>query len=316
MNIKIPKKDWALRSLMLLPLSLLAFLVLAGFSSCADDLSDTSVFDGDSITQNNFDKWLYKNYVLPYNIRVVYKLPDMETDFQYAALSPAEINQSIQLAHVLKHAWIGAYEEVAGVDFVRRYAPKQLLFVGSLAINSDGTATQGTAEGGIKVVIYGVNIVDMTADNNADMLNRYYFHPMHHEFTHILNQLKDYPTEFDRISEGDYLHGDWASFSSNVRKAGFISRYAMNEPREDFAETVSWYLTYSTTDWKYLVDQNLGLGVDDDYKKGAEKIYKKLAIAKKYFKESWGIDLDQLHGVVQRRLQEVENHQIDITGLE
>lgn len=316
MNIKIPKKDRALRSLMLLPLSLLAFLVLAGFSSCADDLSDTSVFDGDSITHNDFDKWLYKNYVLPYNIRVLYKLPDMETNFQYEALSPAEINQSIQLAHVLKHAWIGAYEEVAGVDFIRRYAPKQLLFVGSLAFNSNGTATQGTAEGGMKVVLYGVNIVDMKADNNADMLNQYYFHPMHHEFAHILNQLKDYPTEFDRISEGDYEHGDWASFPGSVIKTGFISRYAMNEPREDFAETVSWYLTYSTEYWKYYVDEHRRLGEDEDYAEGIAKIYKKLAIAKKYYKESWGIDLDQLHDVVQRRIKEVENHQIDITGLE
>lgn len=316
MNIKIPKKDRALRSLILLPLSLLAFLVLAGFSSCADDLSDTSVFDGDSITQNDFDKWLYKNYVLPYNIRVLYKLPDMETDFKFSDLSPAETNQSIQLAHVLKHAWIGAYEEVAGIDFVRRYAPKQLLFVGSLGLNSNGVQTQGSAEGGMKVVIYGVNIVDMTADNNADMLNQYYFHPMHHEFTHILNQLKDYPTEFDRISEGDYLHGDWASFTGSIIATGFISKYAMNEPREDFAEIVSRYLTYSSDYWKYYVDEHRGTGDDEDYAEGIEKIHKKLAIAKKYFKESWGIDLDQLHDVVQRRLQEVGNHQIDITGLE
>lgn len=326
MNIKIPKKDRALRSLILLPLSLLAFLVLAGFSSCADDLSDTSVFDGDSITQNDFDKWLYKNYVLPYNIRVLYKLPDMETDFQYEALSPAETNQSIQLAHIIKHAWLGAYDEVAGIDFTRRYVPKQILFIGSLGYNRSGSYTLGTAEGGIKVVLYGVNVVDMTASDNAELLNQYYFHTMHHEFVHILNQMKDYPKEFEKITESGYRHGDWVNYDSrydgNFRAKGFITQYAMSEPREDFAETVSEYLCLTPKQWEVQIVNNGYSSHSDlhefssEYDAGVALINQKLEMAKKYYKNSWGIDLERLRDVVQRRLAEVGSHNIDLTSLE
>lgn len=317
------KTLWGL--FILLPLCLFTFLLVP--AGCADDLDDTSVFDGDSITQGDFDKWLYKNYVLPYNIRVIYKLADMETDFQYAALSPAETNQSIQLTHIIKHAWLGAYDEVAGIDFTRQYVPKQILLVGSLGFNSSGSYTLGTAEGGMKIVLYGVNIVDMLASNNGDMLNEYYFHTMHHEFAHILNQNKDYPTEFERISEGNYLYGDWvnynASYDGNFKALGFVTQYAMSEPREDFAETASTYLCLSDAQWTTQIENNNHASHSDisktlleQYDAGLVIIHKKLDMVKKYYKESWGIDLERLHDVVQRRLQEISDKNVDLTSLD
>lgn len=316
--MKKPKKDKAKRAwLLLLPLYLFTLLP---FTACSDDdLSDTSVFDGDSITQNAFDKWLYKNYVLPYNIRVLYKLPDLETDFSYEALAPAELNQAIQFSHIVKHAWLGAYDEIAGIDFTRQYAPKQIMLVGSYAVRSNGVAaTLGTAEGGMKIVLYGINVIDMMADNNANALNETYLHTMHHEFVHILNQMKDYPTDFQRISEADYISGEWQNFTGSALASGFVSKYAMSEAREDFAETAATYLSYSTSQWEWYIDEAQGFrsGNPERYDPGIAKVYQKLAIVKKYFMDSYGIDLETLHDVVQRRLQEVGSHLVDLNSLD
>ena len=61
--------------------------------------------------------------------------------------------------------------------------------IGSAAYNSgDGTMVLGTAEGGLVITLYMVNrLTDATLRDYAT-LNEYYFHTMHHEFTHILNQ--------------------------------------------------------------------------------------------------------------------------------
>ena len=161
------------------------------FNSCNDERLDSeSIFqDDDASKDNDFDKWIYTNYTIPYNIRLMYQMEDIESDYKYT-LAPAQYEQSIRLAHIIKYVWIDAYAEVAGSTFIRQYVPKVLHFIGSSGYNSSGTEILGTAEGGIKVTLYKVN--DFTLD--ANVLNEYYFKTMHHEFSHILHQTKDFDT--------------------------------------------------------------------------------------------------------------------------
>ena len=48
---------------------------------------------------------------------------------------------------------------------------------------------------------------------------------------------------------------------------------------------------------------------------GQNKILQKLAMVKDYLKGSWGIDLDKLHQIVQRRQQEVAEGKLDLQSL-
>ena len=76
-------------------------------------------------------------------------------------------------------------------------------------------------------------------------------------------------------------------------KEGYISNYARSEPREDFAELLSFYVTDSPQKWNDRL-QRAGT-------KGASLINQKIALIKSYMKNSWNIDIDDLRDVVLRR---------------
>lgn len=102
----------------ILGLSLLS-MVAAGLTSCSDDdLSDQSVIVDSKTKQNDFDKWLYTNFVAPYNIEIQYRYEDNESDMQYYDV-PADYAQSVELAHIIKYTCVDAYTVAGGIDFTR-----------------------------------------------------------------------------------------------------------------------------------------------------------------------------------------------------
>ena len=278
---------------------------LLSLSSCGeDDLNPKSIFeDQPASEQNDFDRWILANYTMPYNISLKYHMEDIESDHDYT-LAPADFDKSVSLAHIVKYAWLEAYDEVAGIDFTRQYVPKVLHLIGSAAYEDNGTMVLGTAEGGLKVTLYLVNSLQIS----KAFLNQYYFKTMHHEFAHILHQTKNYDTDYDRISEGLYVSGDWyQQRDADALKKGFISPYAMSEPREDIAEVTSIYITNTAEYWE---NQMKSAGTS-----GAAIITQKLNIVKAYMKTAWNIDMDELRDVVQRRMDDVVDGAIDLNSL-
>lgn len=278
-------------------------VLLAGLSSCTqDDLDKNSIFKDDvSLTvSNKFDKWIDTAYVANYNINLIYKFSNIEADHSYN-LSPADLVKAEKLAMCVKYCWLEAYDEVAGVDFTRRYAPKVLQMIGSSAYNNNNTEVLGTAEGGIKVTLYKTNYFTL----DRDVLNEYFFKTMHHEFAHILHQTKDYDPNYQRISQGKYVSGDWYTYSDTYALInGFITPYAMSEAREDIAEMTAMYVTLTPAEWAAKI-KTAG-------STGAPIINRKLEIVKKYMKDSWNIDMDQLRDVVQARMNDVLSEKIDL----
>ena len=169
--------------------------VIAGgiLTSCSEDsLSDTSIFDTESPERNELDNWLLTEYVNPYNIDFKYRFEDKESDHQYNLL-PADYDKSIALAKLVKFLWLESYEELMNDEgmFIKTYCPKIITLIGSKAYNPDShSVVLGTAEGGLKVVLYNVNELD-TDNPDVEVLNEWYFKTMHHEFAHILHQTKD-----------------------------------------------------------------------------------------------------------------------------
>ena len=276
------------------------------FSSCQEDeLNSQSIFDTSDVVaqQNDFDIWLQKNFTAPYNIRVMYRLEDMESDLEHTA-APADFEKSQSLAKIVKYAWLEAYDEVAGIDFTRAYVPKILHFIGSALYEDNGTMILGTAEGGLKVTLNVVN--DLTL--NRTFLNTYYFRTMHHEFMHILNQTKNYDTEYDQISEGLYVSGDWyLSSDTEARQLGFIRNYSMSSPSEDIADMLSMYVCHTPTEWQGFLRE---AGTS-----GAAIITQKLEMIKSYMDTAWNIDLDVLRDAVNRRMDDVVDGTLDVSPI-
>ncbi len=269
---------------------ILAFIIAGFFWSCSDDdLNSKSIFDTSEAERNEFDEWLLENYTYAYNIDFKYRMEDIESDFDYT-LVPADLEKSEKLAKLIKYCWLEAYDEVAGIDFTRTYVPKVIHLIGSAAYNSDATMILGTAEGGLKITLYYVNSLTI----NATFLNKYYFKTMHHEFAHILHQTKNYSTEFEQISAGNYVGGDWYySSETEAHQAGFVTPYAQSEPNEDFVENIALYVTNSEEYWDDLLE--------DAGEEGAAIIKQKFEIVRDYLQDSWNIDIDELRDVVQRR---------------
>lgn len=278
-------------------------------SACQEDpLSPESVITVETVHQNDFDKWLDANFVDPYNIDFKYRYEMNESDLNYYTV-PAAYDEAIIMAHLVKYLCIDTYDEVAGIDFTRNYFPKMFFLIGEWEYRNNGTFILGTAEGGKKILLSGINYLNDVLDMGADALNHYYIKTIHHEFTHILNQTKDFSTEFGQITGSGYVADSWseAPYNTEYLKNGFISSYAQHSDTEDFAEMLSIYVTNPQSYW----DEQLKTAGNTS----AELITSKLDLVRDYMKTAWSIDIDELRSTILRRQNDVIKGKIDLEDL-
>lgn len=286
-------------------------LFAAFFVSCDNDDVDKSysVFDNESLpNKNEFDLWLENNFRVPYNIRVEYLFDYMDTDFSYN-LTPAKFETSTKFTQIIKYCWFECYDEVAGMHFTRETAPKQIYLIGSEGLDpATNTKVLATAAGGLRVVLYELNLVQ---DFNYEAIVQY-MHRMHHEFSHILDQKREKDLSFGAISEKDYIGDNWPDAYSKIEqyyKLGFVSDYASSEASEDFAEVYSIYLTTTDEEWENILINATEFDskgkVVSTY--GREKIEQKLQKVFEYMEEAWNIDFRKLKESAQRRAVKAED---------
>lgn len=288
-------------------LSIAALSVLS-FSACQkDDLNPDSVIKVETAPTTELDKWLNDNYVKPYNIDFKYRFELNESDMNYYTV-PADYDEAVIMAHLVKYLCIDTYDEVASVDFTREYFPKMFFLIGEFEYRNNGTFILGTAEGGKKILLSGVNYLSAMLKQGPEALNHYYIKTIHHEFTHILNQIKDYPTDFKQVTGSGYVADNWSEepYNKEYLKNGFISDYAQHLDGEDFAEMLSIYVTNTQEYW----DSQL-----KDAGSSADFIRAKLQIVRDYMKSVWSIDIDELRSVIIRRQDDVMQGKVDLSDL-
>lgn len=303
----------------------LALLTLAIAACSSDDIDSKSVITADSYEQNAFDKWLEENFRNPYNIDFKYRYEEIETDLTYYTV-PAEYWQAVKMAHLVKYLCVETYNEVAGIEFTRSYFPKMFFLDGTWHFRNDGSYELGTAEGGKKICLMGINYLNRVLDGTydprfemADGLNHYYIKTIHHEFTHILNQTTDYPTSFRQVTPSSYVSDSQFSepFVSTYLERGFITAYAQTNSDEDFAEMISEYVTHDADWWEEQMEaaDDIYEGDPNQAQTGRVLIEQKLDIARAYMHNTWGIDIDKLRDTILRRQGNVTSGKIDLTDL-
>lgn len=235
---------------------LLVAITAMSLTSCSEDKLGPTIFpDEEEVLDPHsysyqLDKFLKDYYLNTYNLTFLYKMPDISTNMNYN-LVPATYEKSIDLAVLCRYLWFEVYDSIVGPDFLKANGPRIILLVGSPAYNpNSGSETVGLAEGGIKISLFKVNEMDL---NNFYMMNEYYFHTMHHEFAHILHQKKSYPVEFNTVSVGRYDANNWQYRGNEVNSRGFVTPYASSEYREDFAETIACWITYTDAQWEQML---------------------------------------------------------------
>ena len=289
-------------------LALLA-VTAAGFTACSSDDPDTgvTVITSGNTEKTPFDLWLTNNFNKPYNIDFKYRYEDIEGDFDYY-LVPARYEDAVTMAHLVKYLCVETYNEVAGTDFTCRYFPKMFYTVGEWEYKNNGTFILGTAEGGRKIFLAGLNYLpDCLGD--ADALNYYYFKTIHNEFTHILNQTKTMPVAFQTVTYDGYVGDMWSEppYNSDYLNNGFISAYSQHSYGEDFAEMLSIYITNPASYW----NETLAKASTD----AQAALNQKLDIVRDYMKSNFNIDIDELRDVLQRRQADVVAGKVDLSDV-
>ncbi|MGJ1198042.1 zinc-binding metallopeptidase [Sphingobacterium spiritivorum] len=280
----------------------LSCLIMLSACSKEDKLNPNSVFVDSEVPKNALDNYIYNNYTKPYNVAILYKFVDKESDMAYN-LVPAPYDGSIRLTKLMLYSVIGAYDQVTGsTQFIRGNFPKLLTYTGSVPVNNNGTIILGTAESGTKVSLYNLLEMNETNGKNPTFLNYWFFKTIHHEFQHILNQNKPYPSNFAEITGGGYVEDEWSTTYPGTTaglaaaiSAGFISQYASKSHGEDVAELYSFYVTRSQADFDAI------LNTPNASAAGKAIVLSKLAIVKNYMKSSWNIDMDVLRAEILNR---------------
>jgi substrate import-associated zinc metallohydrolase lipoprotein len=280
-------------------------------------MQEESVIKDSAVEKNAFDEWLETNFLKPYNIDFKYRYSLNESDLGYYTV-PADYNASIIYAHLVKYLCVETYDEVAGVEFTRANFPKMFYLIGTWEFRNNGSFILGTAEGGKKILLAGINEISSHL-GSAEELNHYYIKTIHHEFTHILNQTRDYPTTFRQVTPNSYVNDSQFEepYLSAYLSRGFITAYAQTEPREDFAEMVSEYVTHTPEWWDEQMEAADTMYVADtkQTETGRALIEQKLDIVRAYMHDTWGIDMDILRECILRRQKNVTDGLVDLNDL-
>ncbi len=222
------------------------YLFLTGLlltSACKkkDDLITQDNYLGQEVSgSTELDRQLTEIFVKPYNIDIRYKWDQSAFDMQYTLVPPRE-DRVLPAMITMKKVWIDPYNAETGSQlFMKTYAPKEIILAGSPILTKDGNGINGLGEGGLDILLSSINTIN--TKNKTDVINL--LHLIHHEFTHILNQKKAYPPEFLQVSPASDYIADWYNSPVEPLSLGFISGYARKDPGEDFAEMVSWMLTW------------------------------------------------------------------------
>lgn len=270
-------------------------------SSCTkDEVSSESIFKEESHRYTEFDSWLQRNYVEPYNVRFEYRMPDRETSFNYW-VSPPNIKESIMIAKLIKFTTLEAMVEMMSSGdetedpalFVKSYFPKVLFLVGSFEISSSGSTALASAENGLQINILGVNFFEYHKD--AERIAG----TMLHEFTHILDGIHGSPAEFKDITLSDYVGDRYTSLTDDPYQKGFVSNYARSHYSEDVAETGGRLISLTEEEREAMIAKAGPVG--------GPLMRKKFDMLKKWLKDSYGVDSERWCEIYHRRIAQLDS---------
>jgi substrate import-associated zinc metallohydrolase lipoprotein len=212
-------------------------MLVAATSSCKKDhfyKTDISDLNPDEAASNTaLDQWLKTTFLDEYNVNVIYHYHRYyhESDRN---VSPPKVETVQPMMTTVLEGYVQPYRDIAGVTFIRTNIPKEFVLYGSTSYDASGIGYAGTASGGVRVNLFGLDNFSLSPSFVTSRLN-----VIHHEFTHILNQRYIMPPDFALITGSSYK-ATWTSTPlDTAHKYGYVSSYASQNPAEDFAEMTS-----------------------------------------------------------------------------
>ncbi|MFC4479700.1 substrate import-associated zinc metallohydrolase lipoprotein [Flavobacterium chungangensis] len=277
-------------------IAVLTLVSITLFSCGSDDLPGESQLDFTQPEKTTLDNWIDATYLNSYNINVQYKWNQNTVD-NSRYLFPPDVNKVKPALEIVETIWLKSYAAIGGPDFVKKIAPREIVLVGGVNLNSVGTKTLGLAEGGQRVTLFETDYIDKSDRENVAQ----FIHTIQHEYIHILNQNKPFDEKtWKTLTPGGYT-ADWYNFEiEESNELGFITSYARSNINEDFAETAAMILIYTKAEYAAFLD-----GIENPF--ALQALKSKEAIVVKYFKEAFNMDFYALRDEAEKNTTSVIN---------
>lgn len=292
---------------------IIVFTLVTLINSCRggdDKLGNSILPNTQPYPPNATDIWLKQNFETPYNIGVYYRWDPMFVNYNRYLFPPTTDNVRPAM-EIVKKLWINTYSTIGGADFVKILAPKEVVLIGGVNKNNNGTITLGMAEGGARITLFQTdNLIAAIQDPSLSLnlkkdIVRQFIHTIQHEYVHILNQTKPFDERAYQLlvknaGLGQYKSGWYSDSDETARGNGFITAYAQSNVNEDFAEMASYMLLYSKTEYESKINAIIS-------SRSRDLIRAKEKIVVAYYKEKFNIDFYALVDEASKNSEQVFN---------
>ncbi len=280
----------------------LGLLILSVFmASCyPEENLNVPVNDVEIEIETAIDQYIETSFRQEYGMAIRYKFVDRYVD-PTVRVTPPKIETVRPMLDFIRDYWIAPYLEVEnGEEFFRNHVPPEIILLGGLIFQSDGTVVLGTADAGSRITFTNVNAVDVFNEEwRTIQLNTVY-----HEFAHTVHQLYKLPNAFETISPSGYTSiGSWFILSDNeALERGFVSPYGTVNPNEDFAECVAFFLFEPDFNEKYITLESCATADCAAANDGREMIQTKINAISDHYERVTGVSLEDLRVAIQSKL--------------
>ena len=294
--------------------------------------------------QSELDRYINQKLTIPYNVNINYRYPENDINRnQFTYVTPPSTQKALEMVNLIDYMYYQPYSKVVPKKFMQEYVTKQITLIGSYAYAREGGTYNGLATAGIRLELLGVNYIEPNTHDDSkrkDMDNNL-LRLIYHETSHILEQNKQIPPEYEKLCAAEYKGGSWTRSwnlnTQNYLKSGFISAYASDNIHEDFVETIARYIIYyqknqcncpaadtahdangdglddtAYNTWKTAIYQK-GFIWEEELEKangknnteatytGKQILEQKISMVKNYLQGEWNINLDALRDEIHRR---------------
>ncbi|RED98888.1 putative zinc-binding metallopeptidase [Marinoscillum furvescens] len=215
-------------------------IALLTVMSCYPDESLSVAQKDDDVDLNELDQYIEENFTKEYGMAIRYRYVDNYVS-PNERVTPPKLDVVKPMLDFISNYWIDPYLKVTeGEEFFREHVPAEIILLGGLIYNENGTVTLGTADAGARITFTNVNAIDPTDTAWRDLQ----LQTVYHEFAHTVHQRYKLPASFESITPNGFTSaGSWFNLPpEEALQRGFVSPYATSSPNEDFAETVAYYL--------------------------------------------------------------------------
>lgn len=264
------------------------------------------VYQGPDAIKNELDQYIDEHFIKEFGMAIRYRFVDRYVS-PTQRVTPPRLEVVRPMLDFIDDFWVDPFLSVQnGEEFFRTHVPAEIVLLGGLIYNEDGTVTLGTADAGAQITFTDVNSIDM---NDRDWL-LLQLQTVYHEFAHIVHQRYKLPNAFETISPQGYTSsGAWFTLSDEeALERGFVSPYATASPNEDFAETVAHFMYDETFYADYITPEpNCITPECEKRNEGRVMIREKLNSISAHYLKVTGVNLEELRAAVQAKLSLYEN---------